>query len=57
MRGGFNVFDTRTDKFRTYYGYGPEVEVLLTETSVNTGSKNLSLALLSLAVGSLLAAM
>ncbi len=30
---GFNVFDKRSDLYRTYYGYSEEIEILLSESA------------------------
>ena len=41
ISGGFNIFDDSNDDFRTYFGYGQEIEVLLDE--IADGSIMLSL--------------
>ena len=38
MIGGFNVYDDKNDDFRTYYGYGEEVEVELVESVLSLAS-------------------
>ena len=49
MIGGFNVFDTKNDDYRTYYGYGEEIEVELIE-SIKSGASSLTSVLSSLVV-------
>lgn len=33
VRGGFNIFDTKDDEFRSYFGYGNEIEVQFGEVA------------------------
>ena len=37
MRSGFNVFDERTHKYRTYFGYSEEIEIILMEVVEDDG--------------------
>lgn len=45
--GGFNVFDTRNDDYRSYWGYGDEIEIVLGETAENNTLDKASFNLVS----------
>ena len=48
VRGGFNVFDKKDDDFRTYYGYGEEVEIEIVD-STNDYARTIACSMLILA--------
>ena len=44
------MFDKKDDNFRTYYGYGNEVEVEIVDSSNDYAAKTIAGSMLSLAI-------